>query len=334
MSRNPTPHHLLFIAKAALELAKAASSRAIQDYNVARDRNEMLLWAWRLRQFLDQFWGHDPLAELTGVAGSRRKVREPEPDRWSLPDAALAGWSPTIRRRVSDIYDCFYYAWGDFERQCAQHLDHPLMTTWFRPVTPTESPGTTATLATPSQVLLDSRGTRERNRYFTRDHRPDWDISQEAKIKCLCGEIADRICSAFENRHTQDDLFRGALSLERNILEQLMPHLFEPRELDSADEDANHSPLSLDDKACGVWSRLALEDKAPTTAEVARRIGCARASLYRCLNFRKLVEADQRRANGRKREMPKGWRDHETGRVEASIERPRPARFGTFNEDD
>ncbi|MFI5456825.1 MAG: hypothetical protein ACHRXM_15365 [Isosphaerales bacterium] len=333
MSRKPSPHHLLFIAKASVELAKAASSRAIKDYYVGHDRNQMLQWAWRLRRLFDPFWGHDPHSEWFESVLARRKPQESEYDRWKLPNSAFVGWSPTIRQRLSDIYDRFYDVWRTFENQCALHPDHPLITTWFRPVNPTESPGTKTRPAASAQAPSDSRGGSPSNTYFTRDHRPNWDISSEDAIKCFNGAIADQICSAFEKRRTRDDLFEGLL-LESAILEQLMPHLYPPAELDPEDEEANQSQLSLDDKACGVFSRLALEDKPPTTAEVARRIPCSRGSLYRCQHYMELVEAHKRRALGRKGEMPRGWRNRETGQVEASIARSRPGRYENLNDDD
>jgi hypothetical protein len=187
----------------------------------------------------------------------------------------------------------------------------------FRSVTPSKNAG----VATQPLVTLNASKISDwlelDNRYFNRDQFPNWDISYQDQTKCLNGEIADRICSAFEKKSTAGALAQHGVLLEMQAFEQLMSNLYRPRELDPSDEVGDQTSLRLDDRACAAWLSLKNEGKQPNPTEVARRLKCSRTALYRLPNFLSLLKLNQEEADERKRRLPKGYRHDESGRVEA-----------------
>jgi len=120
-----------------------------------------------------------------------------------------------------------------------------------------------------------------------------------------------------------DEISDDSDELARLVSEELYPALFPPYSAihtprnSDGNSAATQSRLRLDDKACAAWLALKQEGKLPTHAEIARRINCNRGSLYRLPSLSKLIESDRAEASARKRGLPRGRRDKDTGRMEA-----------------
>jgi hypothetical protein len=276
----------------------------------------MLLWAWRLKVALEPFWSHDP--DL------------------GLRDFAFVGWSLEVQQLVSDIYKIFTDAYKSFIN-CYEYLewdgkgDHPLLTTWFRPIAQTDMMRDSARLLATSEAPWDSGSYGRSAKCFTGHELAPWGVPHEGRIECLTGKIADDMCSPFEDRNTADELNWKGYFLETQVWRELYPRLFITHKIehDPSHSDGNLEPserrtnqpqLSRDGLACAAWHDLVTEGKTPTKAEVARRVGCHRSCLERCPHFMNLVKAYQRDAEDRKRRMPRGWRDGKTGSMEALVD--------------
>ena len=297
--KEPSPELVLFIARAAKELGQKAMSRSIKPEYVAKDRFEMLVWAWRLRRALDPYWGRVPF--------------------WKDPDFGLVGWSSQIQLRLSHVHNTYERAHKYFAAYCDDYPDHPLITTCFRSVKPSNRAAVANRPMTRPTNASDQDWLEADKTYFARDHVPNWNASQEDLTKALHGKIADQICSAFEKKKTREELIRDGISLELQAFPELMPHLYQAVESCRDDEETDRTQLNRDDLACAAWLALKKEGKVPTIAEVARRIKCHRTILYRLPNFMGLIDAEEMESADRKSRLPKGQRDKVTGRVEAWV---------------
>ncbi len=308
MSRNPPPEQLLLTAYAAHRLAETAVLPVGTPEERAHARNEILLWTWRLRQAHEPFWDYDP--------------------RHGLRNFPFKGWSPEILQILSTLYMEFYTLYLGFIAICfhtsSDHPDHPIFAHWFRPATLSEGAGAASpppgeTWSNLGHSILIGHSQMQ----FTAHHLPPWGLGGEDRIPCFTGELADGICSPFENRSAMEEINDDSDELARLVLEELYPALFPPYSAihtprnSDGNPTATQSRLRLDDIACAAFLALKKEGKSPTRREIAGRIKCNRGSLYRLPSLRKLIESDRAEAAECKRGLPRGRRDKGTGRLEA-----------------
>ncbi len=289
MTRTPSPLELLFIAEAALNLADGILSRGqspISPYDLEGSRRSILIWAWRLRRALDPFW----------------RFRDPP----------VVGWPDYLHDELFELYYHFRKAYQLFAFTCYQEPDHPITTTWFREIAPADDS---------SDVPLSP----------TSEAPPEWDSTWIGRgKKALIGKTARSLFCAFEDRTTINELRWGGRRLKDSVWRELHPSLFQTcrpkRDLPASNDDpdpalvpAEKPRLTRDGLACAAWHDLVMEGKTPTFTEVARRIGCHRTTLKRLPHFMALVTTYQQDAEARKRRMPRGFLNRQTGSMDALL---------------
>jgi hypothetical protein len=79
-------------------------------------------------------------------------------------------------------------------------------------------------------------------------------------------------------------------------------------------------PQSLDSRAVGLAHEILAEGRAIIVAEVARKLGKERTSLYDLPGFRALLEQDRASRDAAKQRRPRGTCDRLTGSVEAWLD--------------
>ena len=288
---------MLFIGKAAVELGKQVAvpchqtrvrgKRQVRDAEMGVENFELLSTRFR---------AHDPLSELR--------------------EFPLVGWSSQIRLGLFHTYLAYERAYGDFAWCCDKNREHPLITTCFRWVDPTKAPlGLERRLAASDYSY--SSDVFKRDFPYLRDQVPNWDASPQELTDALNGDIADHICSAFENKKASRALIDAGMGLEFDAFPELMPYLYPPQDTDPSDDEPDRTRLPLDDIACAAWCGLLSEGKTPTPTEVARRLNCSRTALYRLPHFNMLIAFARGEASDRKRRLPRGYVGTESGSVEA-----------------
>jgi hypothetical protein len=160
----------------------------------------------------------------------------------------------------------------------------------------------------------------------------------DASNQCLTSftsEVANGIFAPFESVAHIEDLQRAGWTLSELIWADCYPNLL-PRVKDHdappasasnfhfADARPDQSRLTREDIACGAWVAMRREGKTPTMAEIAQKVGCHREALYRLPGFVALVKRDKVAARARECLPHEGYRDRETGKLEA-VEYPRDA---------
>jgi hypothetical protein len=85
----------------------------------------------------------------------------------------------------------------------------------------------------------------------------------------------------------------------------------------SLDPNVPQPKLRNESLAIAAWHDAIDEGRTPTKTEIAKKINVSRQTLYNYPVFMRLMKGTQKEANDRKRRLPRGSRDKETGELEA-----------------